>query len=346
MTTAAKFLLLAFGLLLPGTVAAHEWCEPDTVATYAPSSPVITNVTFATIDRSSAESDKELYAHTLLTADVNVGETYPFSMSYTLDLAFCPQYAIRVWIDWNHDESFDEPGDLVVTRERDTLGSVFEDIEVPPTATPGLTRMRVAMKMDTVCGHDPIAACPEPEAFDWHGEIEDYNLIVIPSGETDCSNGTDDDGDGLVDCEDSDCVWDPLGDCDGDGEPNETDCAAADPGAFALPPEVALLLVGLDPLGSTDALLTWTGLAPEAGLATVHDVVTGRLSDFGAPGPWARATCLAMDEAGAGATDARLTGRSAEGYWYLVRGENSCGLGTLGVGSLGEERFVSALTCQ
>lgn len=347
MTNATWATVLLLITSVCARAGAHEWCEPDTLNTYGPSSPVITNVTFATIDRSSPESDKELYVHTLLTTEVDLGETLPFSMTYTLDLAFCPTYAIRVWIDWNQDESFDEPGDLVVSRDAETTGSVTEDVTVPLTAAAGLTRMRVAMKMEAVCGHDPIAACPEPEAFGWHGEIEDYNVIVVAPEESDCANGADDDGDGLVDCEDPDCVSDPAGDCDDDGEPNGTDCAPADPGAFAEPPEVSLLLVEKpDPTGGTAGFLSWEGLADQAGLDTVHDVLSGRIGDFDLTDPWPLATCLAMDEPGTTTTDARLLGTASDGYWYLVRGENACGLGSSGPGSLGGERPVGAATCQ
>ena len=56
-------------------------------------------------------------------------------------------------------------------------------------------------------------------------------MPTCPSVET-CTNGTDDDGDTVSDCADSDCVTDPAcagGDFDRDGWSNGADCAPLDP---------------------------------------------------------------------------------------------------------------------
>lgn len=330
----------------PGLAVAHAWCEPDTLNSYGPTSPVITRVTFATINRSSPASDKELYVHTLLATDVELGSVHAFSMEYAPDPVVCPEYAIRVWIDWSHDESFDEPGDLVVARDHETTGSVVEVVQVPDSAVPGLTRMRVAMKMEVACGHDPIAACPEPEAFGWHGEVEDYDLVLFGAEDEDCRNGVDDDGDGAVDCDDADCLGDATVDCDGDGVPNGEDCAPDDPGAFAVPPEVPVLRVARpEPTGAV-AVLTWPGLAAEAGLDTVHDVFTGRLAILRGSDPWDGTGCLARDEPGTTTSDPATTATGMGGYWYLVRAENACGQGPLGAGPLGGLRAIDDAVCR
>ena len=106
---------------------------------------------------------------------------------------------------------------------------------------------------------------PDPD-----GDLEGYNLTTIPASdlyvlddmicpghdqasknlmklivrlagifETDCSNGTDDDEDGLTDCDDPDCSDDPAcpenctngvdDDADGDSDCDDTECAGIEP---------------------------------------------------------------------------------------------------------------------
>jgi len=180
--------LVVVALLHSGSAWA-QWCVPstgpDTLNTYGPTSPVITNVTLNTIDRTTAAADKELYVDTGLATDLVIGQSYPLSMTYQPDFAFCPDYQLRVWIDWDQNGSFLDPGETVVSVDNDVVGSVSADVDVPATAVLGTTRMRVAMKMELACGHDAILPCPQPEAFGWHGEIEDYDIEVVASGACD-----------------------------------------------------------------------------------------------------------------------------------------------------------------
>jgi len=142
-------------------------------------------------------------------------------------------------------------------------------------------------------------------------------------------------------------VADPAEDCDDDGVPNGVDCAPADPGSHTLPSDsVRLDVTKPSGSGGTDALVAWTGLAAAAGSATVHDIVTGRLSELAADRGFDRATCLLADEPGTTASDPRLTGASSDGYWYLVRGDNACGVGSYGAGSPGPARAVPPVLCQ
>ena len=127
----------------------------------------------------------------------------------------------------------------------------------------------------------------------------------------------------------------PVFDSDGDGVGNASDCAPADPGAFAIPG----LLSG-DAFGSDNETFSWTSAAPSSGSATVHDVMRGALREFPV-GAGASEICLASDLAGASITDATLpaTGR---GFYYLARGRNVCGTGTYGFATSGAERTSAA----
>ena len=178
--------ILCLLVMLSAAQARAQWCEPGVgptqLNTYGPTSPVITNVKLNTIDRITPASVKELYVLTGLTTELTNGATYDFSMTYEPDLAFCPQYAIRVWIDWDQNGDFTEPGETVVSANFFTPATITESFVVPTSALAGTTRMRVAMKMEEACGHAAIEPCALPESFGWHGEIEDYDIDVVGGG--------------------------------------------------------------------------------------------------------------------------------------------------------------------
>jgi hypothetical protein len=107
------------------------------------------------------------------------------------------------------------------------------------------------------------------------------------------------------------------------------DCSVSDATAFALAPEVLGDRIGKVPGGSE---LAWDSLDPVAGVGTVADVVRGKLSDLRDDRGFARASCLASNVA-----DTPLLApedpSAGTGFYYLVRGRNSCGRGTFGDGS-------------
>jgi hypothetical protein len=123
-------------------------------------------------------------------------------------------------------------------------------------------------------------------------------------------------------------------DLDGDGVDNGSDCAPSDPSAFAVPGEVAHLTF----IDATT--LHWDSAAPAAGVGTVHQVLRGVLSQLPV-GSGVSETCVATGEAGTGYGDATLPAPGT-GFWYLVRGKNSCGLGTYGTRSNGTPRTSAA----
>jgi hypothetical protein len=73
----------------------------------------------------------------------------------------------KIWIDFNQDEDFNDPGEEVVVHSgNSTVNGVFK---VPKTAPSGNTRMRVAMRYG---GRPPMCGM-----FEW-GEIEDYTVNI------------------------------------------------------------------------------------------------------------------------------------------------------------------------
>ena len=137
------------------------------------------------------------------------------------------------------------------------------------------------------------------------------NSVLDSGGRYALGNSVDDDGDGLSEC---------AGDC------NDFDA-----GAIALPTEVTGLVFAND-----QQTLVWDSAAPGAGPGTVHDVVRGTLSGIGGQGH-----CLATGIAEATATDT-VTPAPGVLFSYLVRGRNSCAVGTYGFQSDGAERTSAA----
>jgi hypothetical protein len=96
---------------------------------------------------------------------------------------------IRVWIDWNQNFDFNDPGEEVVVdlvdMNPDNIAGCCNNrtftfnITVPNDAVLGETRMRVYDDMIEDDGHLPPNSCGYDGNFGQHGEIEDYKLNVV-----------------------------------------------------------------------------------------------------------------------------------------------------------------------
>src|SRR5690606_2563300 len=78
----------------------------------------------------------------------------------------------RVWIDYNQNGTFDS-NELVVNRNSTSSGTLSTTFNIPTSALPGPTRMRVSMKYNS-----SQTAC---ESFTY-GEVEDYTVNIGGSG--------------------------------------------------------------------------------------------------------------------------------------------------------------------
>lgn len=75
-----------------------------------------------------------------------------------------------IWIDINHDNDFDDAGEMVYASPVTSGTAVSGTLTVPPTALLGKTRMRVAMRFGTT----------PPPCGTYSGEVEDYTVDILP----------------------------------------------------------------------------------------------------------------------------------------------------------------------
>lgn len=152
-----------------------------------------------------------------------------------------------------------------------------------------------------------------------------------------CANDVDPlqadaDADGRGDACD-DCMYAPnpaQADFDGDDAGDICDCAPTLAGAFAFPPEVPELA------WPSHVKLTWTSVLPLSGSAGTHVVFRGTLGEFPVG---SSSNCTSSTTQGNSLVDS-ATPPPGAGFWYLVRGINACGGGTLGTWGTGVERTV------
>jgi alpha-tubulin suppressor-like RCC1 family protein len=123
----------------------------------------------------------------------------------------------------------------------------------------------------------------------------------------------------------------PL-DADGDGMPDDLDCAPADMLAFAVPGEVRDLRY------ESRTLLSWTTEAGRSGPGTTYDIVRGPLSGL----PVGSGEGCVEDGRFLTTLSEGTVPPSGTGSFLLVRAANNCGDGTYGSATSGVER-VSAV---
>jgi hypothetical protein len=161
-------------------VVAGTFPAPYCTVTYGSGVEAITLVEFAGISNSSAATGGGAITNFLAIAGGTVAPrgAYPIRVKGNSDGNYTNYY--RVYFDWNHDGVYAEEnsertdiGTITNSTGTDTL-DVSALVVVPPTAKPGLTRMRVVKSYGSYgegCGDNG------------YGQTEEY-LVLVDSGLT------------------------------------------------------------------------------------------------------------------------------------------------------------------
>ncbi len=133
-------------------------------------------------DINNTGTGQSYYAdYTAMSTNVTAGDTYPITI--TIGDVYAND-DIGIWIDWNLDENFDDAGENVICEYNvGDAGTYNYEITIPEDANAGATRMRIRTKYS---GDD----CGSPCGTTYHGEVEDYTLIVSNWIELNASSGT------------------------------------------------------------------------------------------------------------------------------------------------------------
>jgi hypothetical protein len=156
-TNVVSFTTLANGYCTSkGNNASYEWVK---------------RVKIGTIDRTSG-NDGGYYNGTGLTTDVNKGTTYTLNYQAGSTGGSGTLYW-KVWIDFNKNNSFTDPGEEVVSVASSSLTLLASNITIPAGAATGSTRMRVSLK------YNGFATSCQTFAY---GEVEDYSINIKAAG--------------------------------------------------------------------------------------------------------------------------------------------------------------------
>ena len=167
-------ILMLLGLLIPSTIQA-QYCSSRG---YNASPRYIQEVEFGENIHVTGNNGGYLdftspkfvvlpgeCAHLQLGSGSSDGNSTPF---YT-----------RVWIDYNIDGDFDDPGELIYSSSSFYVLN-HQRIDIPASATMGLTKMRVSFK--------PVDGSPQgPCDHFYYGEVEDHTVEIFQS-EPYCDN--------------------------------------------------------------------------------------------------------------------------------------------------------------
>jgi len=118
------------------------------------------------------------------------------------------------------------------------------------------------------------------------------------------------------------------GDRDEDAVLDGDDCAWADPATWAIAPEAS----GLSASHGTATILSWDESASTSGPSMRYEVLSGDLNELRSIGLVASTACIADGLSEPLLEDLRPEPAPGAGVYYIARGRNVCGVGSLGAG--------------
>jgi hypothetical protein len=138
----------------------------------------LVNVTIGNWSYSSPPSGNMYSDFTLLAPKPDLPKMFPTSISVSTGVVPPNSYPypgwINLFIDYNRDGDFNDPGELVLSKQATANTTVSDVLIVPNTAVSGITRMRVVFREDG--NQFNTGPCG---VYDY-GETEDYFVNILP----------------------------------------------------------------------------------------------------------------------------------------------------------------------
>lgn len=152
------------------------WNKPPDPARHCPAENAedgeyISRVQVADIDVSSygyGYTDRYVWLINNGYSYVTIGQSYPFTITGT---GTTSGDACGIWVDWNQDLDFDDPGESFTPSGSPGAGPYTGNIQVPLDCPGGPCLLRIRLSGEGV-PPDPCLSSP------YAGEVEDYRLIV------------------------------------------------------------------------------------------------------------------------------------------------------------------------
>ncbi|WP_420570958.1 GEVED domain-containing protein [Kordia sp.] len=164
------YSLLAF--LLSFTFASAQYC---TSAGNSVADEYIGRVQLNTLDNTSGTPASGYTDFTgLAPTDLSTNSSYTISVTKVWTGSLFDE-GIGVWIDYNQDGDFFDPGELVFNTTPNQTATESGSFTVPATALAGNTRMRVQLQYN-VTPNDPCDTVATGYDF---GEVEDYTVNIV-----------------------------------------------------------------------------------------------------------------------------------------------------------------------
>ena len=169
-----KKFYLSFATLAFAWTSFAQFPAPYCAISFSSGKEPISLVQFAGIDNASSAALAGAVDHqdfTAISGTVVAGASYPITVNGNTGGGFTTK--ITVYIDWNQDNDFDDPGEAYqigdIVNNDGTGPPLTGNIVVPVTAMGGTTRMRVVKRFNS------IALPCNTAGF---GQAEDYTVAV------------------------------------------------------------------------------------------------------------------------------------------------------------------------
>ncbi|MBK7763936.1 MAG: T9SS type A sorting domain-containing protein [Bacteroidetes bacterium] len=174
----SKLFFVLLGLLLSASTNLQaQYCLP-TFSVGCTSSDIINNFSttggVVNITNNGSGCNGTLPNSYIFNSGMTVSQVQGLPFNFSVQCGATWAQAFRIWVDWNHDFDFSDPGEDVYVSPSSGFAPYTGTINVPATAVPGVTRMRVLCRWITIPALTDY--CGTTMSF---GECEDYNMSVI-----------------------------------------------------------------------------------------------------------------------------------------------------------------------